>query len=110
MNGYKLISDASKMIGMEIIDEKLKIIGLPIVNAVLEELGFCPLKTLSDGVGVYSRPARQALVFGTAMLICNALGDDEGRASMSGLYNQKLSLLRGSVAKVRDTQPKGDWV
>ena len=38
MNGYKLLEDAARLIGLESADENLKIIGLPIVNAVLAEL------------------------------------------------------------------------
>lgn len=109
MNGYKLLTDAARLIGIVETDEELRIIGLPLINTVISELGFVPITSLSESVGISSPSATQALLFGTAMLICNALGDEEGRYAMSQIYSAKRAAIKGRVDRIRDTIPKGDW-
>ncbi len=110
MNGYELLINSTRLIGINEPDENLKIIGLPLINAVIEELGFLPLSSLAENTGISSPDHRQALTFGTAMLICNALGDESGRNAMSQLYSRKLAKINGKNHRVRDVLPKGDWV
>ncbi len=110
MTGYKLLCDAAKLTGIGEPDENLKIIGLPLINSVIAELGFLPLTSLAEIIGISSGDDVQALLFGTAMLICNALGDEEGRNAMSQVYNLKLAKTKGRICRVKDVLPKGDWV
>lgn len=110
MTGYKILWDAARLTGIGEPDENLKIIGLPLINSVISELGFLPLSSLAENVGIASGEVGQALLFGTAMLICNALGDEEGRNAMSQVYNLKLSRIKGRIGRVRDVLPKGDWL
>lgn len=107
MNGYKVIEDAARLTGIEQIEEHLKIIGLPLVNAILEELDLTELASLSDEVGALQPSVRQALLFGVAMLICNATGNEEGRYAMSQIYSLKLSGIKGRTQRVRDVMPRG---
>lgn len=107
MNGYRLLDDACRLLGLERADDSVKIMGRPIINAVLCELGFAPLSSLSEPVGVLSPKAEQALLFGTAMLIANATGDETGRNSMSQIYSQKRAALKGRISAVKNRFPGG---
>lgn len=108
MNGYKVMEESVKLIGISSLDDNLKIIGLPLVNSVLEDMGFVSVPSLSHLIGLPSDSHRRTLVFGVAMLIANALGDTESRQSMSDIYSKRLGLIKGSVSSVRDVIPKGE--
>ena len=108
MNGYKVIEEGAKIIGVSNLDDNLKIIGLPLVNSVLEDMGFVTITSLSQAVGLPSESHRRTLVFGVAMLIANALGDTEARQSMSDIYSKRLGLIKGSISGIRDVMPKGE--
>lgn len=107
MNGYKLLDDACRLLGLEGADDNVKIIGRPLVNAILGELGFAPIDSLSELVGVLSSRAEQALLFGTAMLIAGATGDETGKNTMSELYGRKRAALKGRISSVKARFPGG---
>ncbi|MBE6781733.1 MAG: hypothetical protein E7540_03320 [Ruminococcaceae bacterium] len=108
MNGYKVLEEGAKLIGISSLDDNLKIIGLPLLNSVVEDMGFVSLPSLSHLIGLPSDSHRRTLVFGVAMLLANALGDTEARESMSDIYSKRLGLIKGSVSSVRDVMPKGE--
>lgn len=108
MNGYKLIQDAARLIGLEGADENLKIIGLPLVNEIITELGYLPLSSLSDKIGISYPAACSALRFGVAALIANALGDEEAKDTMYQMYSKKYSRLTSKIERVKDVMPKGE--
>lgn len=109
MNGYKLLEDAARLIGLETADENLKIIGLPIVNAVLTERGYAEISSLSEKVGISSGRACSALRFGVAALVAGALGDTVAESYAKRKYSEHLSKLPSNVKRVRDVLPKGDF-
>ena len=106
MNGYDILTAAARLTGIQQLDENLKIIGLTIVNSVLEDMGFLAVSSLGESVGLPSTGQRQTLIYGVAMLICNALGDAEGRKAMSDIYYPRLALIKGRVSSVRNIFPK----
>ncbi len=109
MNGYKLLEDAARLIGLETADENLKIIGLPLVNAVITELGFMEISSLSEKIGISSVKVCTALRFGVAALIAGALGDSAAEAFANRKYREHYTKLTSSIQKVRDVLPKGDF-
>lgn len=109
MNGYKVLEEAAKLQGISGLDDNIKIIGLSLINAVLCEMGFAELDSLSNPIGLPSVSHRRALLSGTAMLIANAVGDEESRNAFSEDYNKKLARLSFKIGKVKDALPKGEW-
>lgn len=108
MNGYKLLEDAARLIGLETADENLKIIGLPLVNAVITELGYTGIDSLSEKIGISSDKTCHALKFGVASLIANATGDTVASGTMREMYLSMYSKLSSRVERVRDVLPKGE--
>ena len=108
MNGYKLLDEAAKLLGMDWADENIKIIGLPLVNEIICELGFMPISSLSERIGIASPTVCSALRFGVATLIANAIGDLPSRNSLSQIYAQKYSKIASKIDKVRDIFPRGE--
>ena len=47
MNGYSMLNEAARLIGLDTADEKLKILGLTLLNTALADLGFKSVPTLS---------------------------------------------------------------
>lgn len=109
MNGYKLLEDAARLIGLESADENLKIIGLPIVNAVLAERGFAEISSLSGKIGISSERVCTVLRFGVATLIAGALGDTSAEAFAKRNYREHLAKLPSNIKRVRDVLPKEDF-
>jgi hypothetical protein len=109
MTGYGLLTEGLRLMGIGEMDENIKIIGLTLVNTVICDLGFAPIGSLSENIGISSGDAVQTLIFGVATLICNAMGDTDGRNAMSGIYSQKLAAYKGRINKVRDVMPKGEY-
>lgn len=107
MNGYKLLTESARLIGLETVDENLKIIGLPLVNAVICELGYVEISSLSEKIGISSQKVLSALRFGVASLIANAVGDTEAATLTNEKYLSLLTKLKSRIDKVRDVLPKG---
>lgn len=108
MNGYKILEDAARLLGLSGLDENLKIIGLPLLNEIITELGFIPVSSLSDFIGISSAKYLSALRFGVATLVANALGDYDSRNAMSKIYTAKLSEVKCKVERVRNVIPGGE--
>lgn len=108
MNGYRLLDEAARLIGLESADENIKIIGFSLVNEIITELGFVPLSSLSEKIGISSYAACSALRFGVAALIANAIGDEEAKNTMYQLYLKKYSRLTSKIERVKDVMPKGE--
>lgn len=108
MNGYNVLTDAVRLIGLETPDDSLKIRGLAMINTILCELGYHPIRLLSQKTEVYSAVAVQALIVGTAMLIANSLGDSDCRNALSSAYNDIRRSAMGNINRIRDVMPKGD--
>lgn len=109
MNGYKLLTEAARLIGLEDADENLKIIGLPIVNSVITELGYAEILSLSEKIGISSKKVCLALRFGVASLIAGAIGDSVARDFAQQKYKEQKTRLACRIEKVRDVLPKGDF-
>ncbi len=110
MNGYKYLTESAALLGIEGCGDTIKIIGLPLINVVLSEIGLLELSSLSEDVGLVSSADKAALLFGLAVRIASAMGDDEASAEMEKIYKRKLSTLKGRTLKVKDKLPKGDWI
>ncbi len=108
MNGYKLIDDSAKLLGLDRADENMKIIGLPIANEIIVELGFMPLGSLSEKIGIAAPSTLSALRFGVAALMANAIGDTDSHTALYEIYTQKHSRLASKIEKVRDVLPRGE--
>jgi hypothetical protein len=109
MNGYDVLTNSARLIGIKHQDETIKIMGLSFVNAILNEMGFAGLSSLSEAVGVSGEGAEQTLIFGTAMLMANAFGDADGRRAMAELYTRRIAKNGSGIALIRDKLPKGEW-
>lgn len=109
MNGYKLLEDSARLIGLEAADENLKIIGLPIVNSVINELGYAEISSLSEKIGISSKRVCTALRFGVASLIAFARGDNEVGSVMNEKYAACYTKLNSNIEKVCDVLPKGEF-
>ena len=109
MNGYKLLEDSARLIGLEAVDENLKIIGLPIVNSVITELGYAEVSSLYEKIGISSKMVCNALRFGVASLIAAARGDSENGAVMKEKYSACYTRLNSHIEKVCDVLPKGEF-
>lgn len=109
MNGYKLLEDAARLIGLEAVDENLKIIGLSIVNSVITELGYAEISSLYEKIGISSKRVCTALRFGVASLIASARGDSENGAVMNEKFTAHYTRLNSRIEKVRDVLPKGEF-
>ncbi len=102
MNGYKLLEEAIRLLGREQLDENVKIIGLPIVSAIAEDMGYLPPKSLLEKPPFLGESDRMTAVYGVAMLIANASGEEDMRAAFSDIYSRRLSLVKGRTMKVKD--------
>lgn len=109
MNGYVLIEESARLIGLDFADEKLKIIGLTLVNTILCDLGYMGIKSLSNPLGITNQKVLDALKFGVAALGANAVGDGAMAENMSGIYRDKKGRLNAKISSVRDTLPRGEW-
>lgn len=108
MNGYKLLEDAAKLLGLDRADDNMKIIGLPLVNEIITELGFVPIDSLSEKIGTASPAVCSAMRFGVAALMANAVGDTVLYNTLAQTFNQKRSTLASKIEKVRDVLPRGE--
>ena len=109
MNGYDILTLSARLIGIERLDEGIKMMGLSLLNATLDDMGFMPLSSLSEDTGLPTPTDRQTLIFGTSMLLANALGDSDGREAMGELYSRRAATKKGGVRSLRDVMPKGEW-
>lgn len=109
MNGYDILTLSARLIGIERLDEGIKMMGLSILNATLDDMGFMPISSLSEDTGLPAPGDRQTLIFGTAMLLANALGDGDGREAMGELYARRTAAKKGAIRSLRDVMPKGEW-
>lgn len=108
MNGYKVLEEAAKLLGLSSVDENLKIIGLPLVNEILIDLGFAPLSSLYEKVGISSEKMLSALRFGVSALVAGAQGDFDSRESMSATYTAKKAELKNHISRVKNVIPGGE--
>ena len=109
MNGYIMLNEAARLIGLDTADEKLKILGLTLLNTALADLGFKSVPTLSLRLPEMGVKGAEAVKFCLAALMANAIGDSVSAENMSTVYRAKKGELKNSISKVRDTLPKGEW-
>ncbi len=102
MNGYNLLQQAVRLLGREQLDENLKIIGLELLSAVAEDMGYIPPKSLSEKPPFVGESDRMTALYGLAMLIANASGEEDMRAAFSDIYGRRLSGAKGRTLKVKD--------
>ncbi len=107
MNGYKLLEQAVRLTGVEQPDENLKIIGLSLLSAVAEDMGYRPPESLAQTVPFIGRTDRMTACYGLAMLIANAVGDEEQRSAFSDIYSRRLGSAKGCTSEVKDSIFKG---
>lgn len=107
MNGYKVLESALALIGISEISEDNKLGGLHMINTVLDDLEMPPLTNLAEELSDTDGKALQAVLHGTAMLLCAASGDDAGRDCFSVTYHAKRMKVKNEITRVRDTLPRG---
>lgn len=108
MNGYNLLDEAAKLLGLDSADENMKIIGLPLLNEIIVDLGFMPLASLSETLGIAAPATLSALRFGVAALVANAVGEKENATALFELYSQKKTRLSSKIERVKDVLPRGE--
>ncbi|MBO5852313.1 MAG: hypothetical protein J6Q74_00690 [Clostridia bacterium] len=109
MNGYALLEEAARLIGLDFNDEKIKIIGLTLVNTALLDLGFAKIQGLGNPLGISNQKAEQALKFCLAALISNAVGDSATAENMSRIYGAQKAEIKSKTDRVREAFPQGEW-
>ena len=109
MNGYSMLNEAARLIGLDTADQKLKILGLTLLNTALADLGFKSVPTLSLRLPDMGVKGAEAVKFCLAALMANAIGDTEAAENMSTVYRGKKAELKSTIAKVKDTLPRGEW-
>ena len=109
MNGYGMLNEAARLIGLDTADQKLKILGLTLLNTALADLGFKSVPTLSLRLPDMGVKGAEAVKFCLAALMANAIGDSEMAENMSAIYRGKKAKIQFAVEKVKDTLPRGEW-
>ena len=109
MNGYSLLNEAARLIGLDGADEKLKIIGLKLLNSALADMNCPKILSLSAPLKIMGVKEAEAVKFCLAALAANALGDSEAAENMSRIYRKLKGETRDRITRVRDTMPKGEW-
>ena len=109
MNGYFILNEAARLIGMDAADEKLKIIGVTLLNTALADMGCQKSISLSAPLTTKDEKVKEAVKFCLAALIANAIGDTEAAENMSGIYRVKKGELKAGIQRVKDILPKGEW-
>ena len=108
MNGYAMLNEAARLIGLDSADEKLKIIGLTLLNSALVDMGIKRVPTLSLRLCICSDKKAEAVKFCLAALMANAIGDSAAAENMSKIYIAKKGELLSCIKKVKDTLPQGE--
>ncbi len=108
MNGYNLLEQAARLTGLEQLDEKLKITGLVYLTAVSEEMGYVPPKSLSENLPFIGETDRGTALFGLAMFIANAVGEENMRQAFCETYNHRLRLTKNRMTRVRERMFRGE--
>ena len=103
MNGYELLNKAVRLLGMETPDEGMKLAGQTALYEVMTDLGFHPVSSLSEEIGVFSPTAVSALTFGLAATLSLCMGDEVAHGVLSKEYGRKRGALLSSAEQVRDT-------
>lgn len=102
MSGYDLLTKATRLLGMEAPDEGMKLAGATALSEVMTDLGFRPISSLSEMVGVASPKTVNALVFGLASHLALAMGDSTAHALLSKQYSRQRAALLGRSEQVCD--------
>ncbi len=86
---------------------------LAYVNQIAAELWyvehdapFTPLTGPGDTLPLSDAAAQTVLPYGVAMLLAQAAGDADNQTLYAGLYDQRRSAARRSVAHIRDGLPE----
>ena len=108
MNGYKLLEDATRLLGFEQLDERVKIVGLQFIAAVFEEMGYAIPKSLSERLPLLGDGERMTALYGIAMHIANISGEGDMRAAFSETYNRRKATAKGRKDRVKNSIFKGE--
>lgn len=108
MNGYKILEDSARLAGFCELDDNLKIMGLVLINEIIQDLGYLPLSSLTESVGISYEKALSALRFGLAALILGTAGDLDGRNEMWAVYTKKKSQIKNRIVRVKNIMPGGE--
>ena len=109
MNGYVILNESARLIGMDAADEKLKIIGATLLNTALADMSCQKCLSLSAPLKTKDERMLEAVKFCLAALIANAIGDTEAAENMSRIYKTKKGELKAGIQRVKDALPKGEW-
>ena len=102
MNGYALLNEAARLIGLDTADEKLKTIGLTLLNSALADIELTPIHSLSARVKVKGVKQVEAVKFCLAALVSNAIGDTAQAENMSRIYTSKKGELKSVIGRVSE--------
>ena len=109
MNGYGILNESARLIGMDFADEKLKTIGLTLLNSALSDMGIRGISSLSATPRFKSQSEGEAVKFLLSALIANAVGDSLQAENMSQIYNTKKGELKACIGRIKDTLPRGEY-
>lgn len=107
MTGIDILKDVYALLDMDMsgLDSAAKSTARAGINRILEDMG--ARRTLNSLYEEIALPEnrRDALVYGTAMLICAARGESGSQAYFTELYNGKRAAALGDCCTRRDTLP-----